>query len=315
MDSTAHQSAQIEVTAIVPAFNEENNIDACAEAICTALESASAGFELIFIDDGSSDATWQRIEACHRRDDRIKGLRLSRNFGKEAAILAGMESAKGQAILTLDADLQHPPGLIPEMIKVWRAGGVHIVDAVKRNRGGEPLLRRLSSRIYNRLALAVTGVELENSSDFKLLDRDVAFALLGMSERRRFYRGMSKWTGFSRASVEFDVPSRTAGNSKWTTRGLAWMAWETIVSYSAAPLRIIHVASVSFLVLAVALSIRAMQLWLTGRAVSGFTTVILLILILGGLLLFCLAIIAEYIMAIYDEVKQRPHYLLRDRIE
>ncbi len=315
MDAHTHSPEPPEITAVIPAFNEEQGIDACAAAVRAALEGAQASFELIFIDDGSSDGTWDRIERCHRHDPRVKGLRLSRNFGKEAAMLAGLEAARGRAILTLDADLQHPPSLIPEMIRTWRAGGVQVVDAVKRSRGGEPFLRRLGSRLYNRMALMATGVELEDSSDFKLFDREVAAALLAMGERRRFFRGMAVWAGFSHARIEFDVGGRAAGSSKWSFRGLVWMAWKTIVSYSAAPLRIIHAASASFLILAVALFIRAMQLWLTGRAVSGFTTVIILLLIVGGLMLFCLAVIAEYIMAIYDEVKARPHYLLRERLD
>lgn len=303
-----------EISLVSPAYNEAGNIRRFTHAVREALEPETGNFELIFVDDGSSDGTWEQILAMHDADGRVKGLQLSRNFGKEAALTAGLDAARGAAVIVLDCDLQHPPAAIPQMVRAWREGRATVVEAVKRKRAGEPWLRKTFSAMFNRLARLMTGVDFANASDFKLVDRRALEALRQMPERRVFFRGMSAWVGFPRLQVEFDVESRAEGSSKWTAGRLLWLAWQAIVSYSSLPLRIIHLVGGGFMVLAVLLFLRAMQLWFAGIAVSGFTTVIILLLIVGGLVLICLAIIAEYVIAIYDEVKQRPRYVLRDSI-
>ncbi len=307
-------SENVEISLVSPAYNEVENIGRFTRAVCDALEPETSNFELIFVDDGSDDGTWEEVIAMHSADPRVKGLRLSRNFGKEAALTAGLDAARGSAVIVLDCDLQHPPSVIPEMIHAWRQGRVSVVEAVKRRRHGEPRMREKFSAIFNKLAKALSGVDFANASDFKLVDRQAVEALKSMRERRCFFRGMSAWVGFPRLQLEFDVDSRAADSSKRTTGRLLWLAWQAIASYSSVPLRIIHLVGAGFMVLAVLLFIRAMQLKLMGPAVSGFTTVIILLLIVGGLVLLCLAIIAEYVMAIYDEVKERPRYILRDTI-
>lgn len=303
-----------EISAVIPAYNEDQSISACVSSVKTALERAGASFEILVVDDGSSDATWQRVEDEHGRDARVKGIRLSRNFGKEAALTAGLEMAQGLAVIVLDADMQHPPEVIPEMLRLWREDGAAVVEGVKRRRGGEPLIRRLLSRAFSRVAGGIAGFDWNGASDFKLVDRRALEAIRSMEERRRFFRGMTAWIGFPRVQVEFDVDQRAGGKSKWTGVKLLRLAWRAVTSFSSLPLRIIHLTGLLFLVLAVALAVRALQLWFAGTAIGGFTTVVLLLLIIGGMVLLSLAIIAEYIIAIYDEVKKRPHYIVRSKL-
>jgi glycosyltransferase involved in cell wall biosynthesis len=270
--------------------------------------------ELIVVDDGSRDATFDRLRELARTDPRIKGLRFSRNFGKEAALLAGLRAAKGDAVVTIDADLQHPPHLIPAMIDEWRKGA-KVVDAVKRSRTTDGVLTRLRARVFNSILSSLGGINVQNSSDFKLLDRVVVDAIArGLPERQRFYRGLSGWVGYSHVSIPFDVAARAEGQGKWTLWKLAELATTATVSFTSAPLRIVTILGLVTLAFGFAVGTEALVGWVRGRAVSGFTTIITTLLILGSFIMISLGIIGEYIAKIYDEIKARPAYLVETSV-
>ena len=308
-------SGPCQLSVIIPAFQEGEHLARSLAVVVDIISGLTAGdYEVIVVDDGSRDQTWDVVGELHRVNPRIGGLRLSRNFGKEYAVAAGLEHAEGDGVLILDADLQHPPTVIPKLYAIWKSGEAQVVEGVKRQRQDEPLLRRTFSRAFNALAGMATGIQFTNSSDFKLIDRSVVEAWRQMGEKRCFMRGMVSWVGFTHVRVEFDVAPRCAGSSKWNAAALLGLAGRAIISYSAAPLRLIHITAVSFLLFGVLLGCQTLYMKFSGRSVSGFTTVIILQLFIGGLLLLSLGLVAEYIAAIYDEVKGRPRYVLRQSI-
>lgn len=294
----------------MPAHNEAQGIAQATQVIGGVLDGCGVRWEIVVVDDGSRDGTFDRVGELARRDPRIKGLRFSRNFGKESALLAGLAHATGDAVITIDADLQHPPGLIPQMIEHWR-GGAKVVDAVKRSRDTDGWLTRLRARVFNALLTRLGGIRVENSSDFKLLDRVVVDTVVRlMPERLRFYRGLTEWVGYPRVSLPFDVAERHAGEGKWTLWKLIELALTATISFTSAPLRIVTV--LGFLTLAFGFVVGAEALigWARGFAVSGFTTTIATLLIIGSAIMISLGIIGEYIAKIYDEIKARPAYLV-----
>lgn len=297
---------------IVPAFEEEATIAASLPAIAAAARSTGLTFELIVIDDGSKDGTWAALAAAGRDIPELVALRLSRNFGKEGAIAAGLDEATGDACIVLDADLQHPPSLIPEMVRLWRDERWDVVEAVKSHRGHESLAHRVITRAFYRLAGWLTGHDLQDASDFKLLDRRVVNEWRRLGERATFFRGLVSWLGFRRTQLLFEVPPRHTGHSRWSLRSLTSLAIHAVTSFSALPLQVITVLGVVTLLIAAAVGLQALRLWYNGSALPGFTTVILLELIIGGFLMVSLGIIGTYIARIYDEVKGRPRYVVRD---
>jgi glycosyltransferase involved in cell wall biosynthesis len=302
------------LSVVVPAHNEARGIAHAIDVIVNALASCQVELEVIVVDDGSRDDTFERIRELSLKDARIKGLRFTRNFGKEAALLAGLRVAAGEAVVTIDSDLQHPPALIPKMIEEWRNGAM-VVDAVKRNRQKDGLLTRLRADLFNSLLSRLSGIHLQNSSDFKLLDRIVVDAIAsGLPERQRFYRGLADWVGYRHASIPFDVETRTDGKGKWTLWKLVELALTATVSFTSAPLRIVTILGAATLVFGFAVGTEAVIGWLRGRAVSGFTTTITTLLILGSLIMISLGIIGEYIAKIYDEIKARPPYLIENSV-
>jgi glycosyltransferase involved in cell wall biosynthesis len=271
-------------------------------------------WEIVVVDDGSRDGTFDRLAEIARREPRVKGLRFSRNFGKEAALLAGLTHATGDAVITIDADLQHPPALIPQMIEHWR-GGAKVVDAVKRSRDTDGWLMRVRARVFNALLTRLGGIRVENSSDFKLLDRIVVDTVVSLlPERRRFYRGLTEWVGYQRASLPFDVAERHAGDSKWSLWKLIELALTATISFTSAPLRIVTVLGFCTLAFGFVVGAEALIGWARGMAVSGFTTTIATLLIIGSAIMISLGIIGEYIAKIYDEIKARPAYLVDGQV-
>ena len=299
-----------ELSAVLPMFNEAPVLERTVGRVREELERTGRTFEIVCIDDGSTDDTAARIGAMARSDPRIVSVSFSRNFGKEAAISAGLDVARGRAVLVLDADLQHPPELIPALLERWDAG-YEVVDAVKASRAPDALARRALARLFNAAIGGAIGRDLAGSSDFKLLDRQVVEALRACPERNRFFRGLVAWVGFRVARVPFDVGVRAGGESKWGSLALVGYGLRNLVAFSAAPLR--WIAWIGFLtVLAgTALAVQTFYNWLSGVALTGFTTVILLQYLLGGLILISLGVLGYYVSHVYEEQKARPVFVVR----
>ena len=299
------------LSVILPAYNEENMIPVAAERLAGILDGAAIDFELLFVNDGSSDGTWDAICKAREKDQRVRGICFSRNFGKEAAMLAGLEKARGDCCVVIDCDLQHPPEKIVEMYRLWEQG-YEVVEGIKSDRGEETGMRRFAANSFYGLISKATGMDMASSSDFKLLDRKVVDTLNAMPERNVFFRALSFWVGFKRAEVTYDVQERTAGESKWSTRSLIKYAITNIGSFSSATLNLITEMGVVALVIAVVFSVVSLVQKLMGVALGGFTTVIILLLLFGSLIMISLGIIGYYIARIYEEIKGRPRYVIEE---
>jgi dolichol-phosphate mannosyltransferase len=299
-----------DLSVVLPLYNEADGLPESLPAIRTALEALRRSFEIVCVDDGSMDGTAPLIdrEACG--DTRVVAVHLSRHFGKEAALAAGLEIARGRAVILMDADLQHPPALIAEMVRLWDRGS-EVVEAVRRRRGGEGLAHRMMARLFYALIGRSVGRSFQGSTDYKLLDRQVVEALLECRERNRFFRGLVAWVGFRVSQVDLEPAPRRAGSSKWSALGLARYSVRSLLAFTSLPLRIVAWTGLAMVVLGGMLAIQTLYNYFTGRAVSGFTTVILVELILGGLILASLGVVAFYIALIYDEQKARPLFVVR----
>ena len=298
---------------VLPAYNEEAMLKKTADTLRTLLVGEHINYELVFVDDGSKDATWRSIEEAAQTDPCVHGIHFSRNFGKEAAIFAGLASACGDCVAVMDCDLQHPPETLVEMFRLWEQG-YEVVEGVKRSRGKESALHKASAGMFYKLMSKATKIDMSRASDFKLMDRKAVDTLLEMPERNAFFRAMSSWIGFQSTTVEFDVQEREAGESKWSTKSLIKYAITNIVGYSSAPMQIVTGAGVVVFLLGVILGIQTLIHYFSGHAVEGFTTVILLILIIGSIIMISLGIIGYYISRIYEEVKGRPRYIISKKI-
>lgn len=314
MQETEQGSIRRMVSVVIPAYNEEAIIGQTVQTVRAQLERSGVGFEILVVDDGSRDGTYAKVRGmAGTGGGDVRGIRLSRNFGKEGAILAGLSAARGDAAITIDADLQQPPELIPEMIRRWRAGA-KVVHAVKRERTGDSFLTRLRAALFNRAMTRLGGIDMENASDYKLLDRVVVDLVVnGLRERRRFYRGLAQWVGFEQESIPFDVGTRTGGEGKFSLRALFDLGVTAIVSFTTAPLRI--VTFLGFITLGFAVVVGAEALWSVYRreSVAGFPTLLLAILLIGSAVMISLGIIGEYIAKIYEESKARPAYIVSSR--
>lgn len=301
------------VSIVVPLFNEASHVRESLILIREVTASSGSPMEVLAIDDGSSDGTWDRLLALRDAMPDLRLVRLSRNFGKEAAISAGLEHARGAAVIVIDGDLQHPPELVPEMIRLWRDHGYEVIDAVKASRGLETATYRTSATMFNSVMSRLSGFDLSGASDYKLLDRKVVDAWLRMGETRLFYRGMIAWLGFKHASIPFDVCERKGGRSAWSVIRLARLAITALTSFSSLPLHLVTLLGLVFLVAAFALALHVLYMYVSGQAVTGFATVILLQLGIGAITMVSLGIIGEYIASIYHEVKRRPRYIIAEQ--
>ena len=279
------------------------------------MERTGCEFEIILVDDGSPDDTWENIKEEARTFPSLRAVRLSRNFGKELALCAGLERAHGDAVVVMDGDGQHPPSLLPVMIERWRTSGADIVHAVKTKRGRESLTGKLGALLFYLILNKLSGFDLKGASDFKLINRKVADTWLAMRERNVFFRGMTAWMGFITVKVPFQVVARRGGRSGWSYLRRAKLALIGITTFSSFPLHLVTFAGVIFFIFAIGLGIQTLYLKLAGRAFTGFATVILLELIIGSLLMISLGIIGEYLARIYEEVKGRPRYIVSESIE
>lgn len=295
---------------VLPAYNEEQNIPNTVKVLTGMLTENAIDYELVFVSDGSRDATFARIQKAAAENPKVRGAEFSRNFGKEAAIFAGLSLAAGDAVVVMDCDLQHPPEVVLEMWKLWR-GGAEVVEGIKESRGRESLAHKLSAGLFYKVMSRLIKMDMNASSDFKLLDRKVVDVLLGLPERNTFFRALSFWAGFRREYVSYQVQERQFGESKWSTLSLMKYAVTNATSFSTLPLQLVTVMGMISILFSVVLFIQTFAKYLSGTAVEGFTTVILLILVIGGFLMLSLGIIGHYIARIYEEVKGRPKYIIR----
>lgn len=295
---------------VLPAYNEEQNIPNTVKVLTGMLTENAIDYELVFVSDGSRDATFARIQKAAAENPKVRGAEFSRNFGKEAAIFAGLSLAAGDAVVVMDCDLQHPPEVVLEMWKLWR-GGAEVVEGIKESRGRESLAHKLSAGLFYKVMSRLIKMDMNASSDFKLLDRKVVDVLLGLPERNTFFRALSFWAGFRREYVSYQVQERQFGESKWSTLSLMKYAVTNATSFSTLPLQLVTVMGIAAILFSVVLFIQTFAKYLSGTAVEGFTTVILLILVIGGFLMLSLGIIGHYIARIYEEVKGRPKYIIR----
>ena len=299
------------LSVVLPAYNEEESVPLAADVIGDLLTQAGIDHELIFVNDGSRDHTWRAIQEAAARRPQVRGIRFSRNFGKEAAIFAGLAQARGDCCVVLDCDLQHPPEKILEMYRLWQQGW-QVVEGVKISRGKESPLHTLAAKTFYRFLSGATRLDMSHASDFKLLDRRAVDVLVAMREKNAFFRALSSWIGFDTAQVEFEVQPRAAGESKWSLRSLTRYAVTNLAAFSTAPLQIVTILGV--LVFLCSLVLGCWSLWqkINGQALEGFTTVILLLLLIGSALMVCLGILGYYIAKIYEEIKDRPRYIVAD---
>ena len=299
-----------ELSIVIPAFSEREVLPRALDTIKAIAEAENISYEIIVVDDGSTDETADLIDAAHATTPEIKGIVLSRQFGKEAALFAGLKHASGKAVITLDADLQHPPSLIPEMLEHWRKGA-EIVHGVKQDRQADTLLQRFTAAVYSSVFSRLSGFDLRGSSDFKLLDRRVVDVLTNsLTEYGRFYRGLSAWVGYRQVSIPFDVAPRKAGESRWGGLGLLRYAIHTMTAFSSLPLMIVPVLGLVMLIISIILGIEAIFSKLAGDSISGFATLEITLLFSGSLIMIGLGIIGQYMARMFDEIKGRPICLI-----
>ena len=298
------------LTVIIPCFNEEEALPIYYQEMSKVMaEMPELETELLFIDDGSTDRTLRVMKDLHILDARCQYLSFSRNFGKEAAISAGLASAKGDAVVVIDCDLQHPPEKIVEMYHLWQEG-YEIVEGIKKTRGKESKMHGFAARKFYRVISSVVGFDMSNASDFKLLDRKVVDILNRIPERKGFFRAISFWVGFNKTTVEFEVNERLEGESKWSATGLLKYAISNISAYSTAPMQIVTVLGVMMLIITAIFSVWALIDKICGRALEGMTTVIIILIFIGSIMMISLGIIGYYVARIYEEIKGRPKYIV-----
>lgn len=315
MKSTDYQKNLLSV--IVPSYNEEACIETAYGRIHHLLESENIEHKIIFVDDGSSDLTYAKIKSLTQTNDCIAGIHFSRNFGKESAIYAGLEYAyqsNSACAVVIDCDLQHPPEKIVEMYRLWQSG-FEVIEGVKTNRGKESFLHGLSAKIFYDFISRSTHIDMQNASDFKMLDQKAIIALLNIKEKNAFFRALSSWIGFKTVAVEYEVREREAGESKWSTHSLIKYAISNITSFSTSPMQIVSGLGVLVCAISIILGIISLAQKIMGRALEGFTTVIILQLFTSSIIMISIGIIGYYISKIYDEVKNRPKYIISEICE
>lgn len=301
-----------ELAIIIPVYNEAEAIESNFSVIRSTLLEDGIACRYLLVDDGSTDGTWAKVSAITGKYGNVSALRLTRNFGKELAICAGLDHAEAEKYLIMDSDLQHPPRCVKEMLALMDKAGVNIVNGVKEMRGRERLSYRIFALGFYKLLKQVTGLDMDNSSDFKLVDRSVADALREFRESNLFFRGLIDWVGFSKADYTFTVEQRNEGTSSFSTAKLIKLAVDAIVAHTSKPLYLTFSGGIVFLAIAFVLGVQTLVNFFSGNAVSGFTTVILLLLFTGSIIMLSLGIIGVYMSRIYDEVKRRPRYIVSE---
>ena len=304
------------ISLVVPCYNEEKAVLPFYKAL-KGVElqfQGKAGFEFVFIDDGSSDKTFEILKDLHNKDSQVKCISFSRNFGKEAALFSGTRAVTGDCAVYIDANLQHPPMTILKMYEEWK-NGYEVVEGVKSDRGKDSLFHKLFTKIFYWTICKNMMMDMKNSSDFKLLDRKVVDAMSALKERNTFFRALSFWMGFKKTTVYYEVAERVAGASKWSTRSLIRYAIQNLISFTYAPLETIVLVGVVFILVGIGFGVDGLISYLHGKSTSGYLSLVFLILLGFGSVIVCIGFVAVYIAKIYDEIKGRPQYIERERLE
>ena len=294
------------VSIIVPVYNAAPDLARCIESV---RKQSYENWELLLVNDGSSDRTWEEIQKAGERDANVTGVLFSRNFGKEAAIFAGLAQAGGDVVAVMDCDLQHPPQTLIEMYRLWQ-DGYEVIEGVKSDRGKEGFLHKECAGFFYDIMSKATKVNMKDASDFKMLDRKAVDSILSMPERNMFFRATSTWVGYKTTSVEFEVQEREAGVSKWSPWTLVKYAFTNIVAFTTFPLQFVTITGVVCFICSLVLMIYSLIQYFAGSAVEGYTTLLMVLLLVGSAMMISLGIIGYYIAKIYEEVKRRPRYII-----
>jgi len=297
------------ISIVVPVFNEQENINVFYQEVCKHMESLNYSFELVFVDDGSTDGTPLIMDKLSQQDSRVRSILLARNFGHQIALTCGLDHARGEAVVTMDGDMQHPPEMLPLLIGKWEAG-FEIVQTIRKDTEGVSWSKRFTSGMFYRVINALSNTRIaEGGSDFRLLDRKVVETLKNFKEKARFIRGMVGALGYKQIQIEFVAPERFAGKSKFSYKKMIHFALDGITAYSRLPLRMaLYLGLISGLLSFLLTADVVYTKLFTTEAVPGWATIAASVLLLGGLQLIGLGIIGEYIGRIFEEVKQRPLY-------
>ena len=301
----------MDIAIVVPAYNEEGNVRPLYEAVAREMAQLSISWSMLFVDDGSRDGTWAEIEALAKADRRVEGIRLSRNFGHQNALVAGLAHSKADAVISMDSDLQHPPHVIPKLIKEWQSG-FDIVRTIRRSSADSPYLKTLTSKWYYTIFTYLSGVEIRaGASDFRLIDRKVLKEILNFNEHELFLRGIVEWVGYPSSSVEYSVESRHSGESKYTVLRMLKFAWNGITSFSLVPLRVGVLIGLATSFVAFTVTVYAiLAKYLSGQVVPGWASSLALTSFLFGVLFVLLGVLGEYLGRVLIEVRSRPRYLI-----
>jgi len=299
-----------ELSVVIPAFNEAGNVVPMYERLVAALDSHVTGFEIVYVDDGSRDDTWHRIVELAQRDGRVRGISFARNFGHQAALTAGLDAARGRAVVIIDADLQDPPEVIPEMVRQWRAGH-EVVYGQRAEREGETWFKKATAAMFYRTLRAITNVDIPvDTGDFRLMGPRAVAAFRALPERNRFIRGLVSWIGFPQTAVRYQRRARHAGETKYPLRKMTRFALDGITSFSFLPLRVATVAGFAVSLLSFLYIVVVIILKILGINWPGYTSMMASILFLGGVQLVMIGILGEYVARVFEEVKRRPLYLV-----
>jgi dolichol-phosphate mannosyltransferase len=307
-------TTDIELSVVIPCYNEEEVLAECHRRLADVLGGAGLNYECIFVDDGSRDHTWLQLAEMQRVSaGRVVAVSLSRNFGHQPAVSAGLSLARGNAVVIIDADLQDPPEQILEMVKIWRAGS-EVVYGVRESRDGESQFKLVSAKMFYWLIGSLSDVQIPaDTGDFRLIDRRVVDVMLSMPERHRLLRGICSWTGFKQTPLYYKRAARFAGSTKYPLKKMMLLGLDGIISFSVVPLRLMTLAGGITAVLSVVGILWALGVRILTRSwVAGWATLFIVVLFLSGMQMLCLGILGEYVGRIYTEVKQRPLFVIRD---